>query len=172
MVFSTREFYLSVLDYTSIKFGLVAQRRWPIWASLLVAGKCIQFFHSPLSGSFGLWVMIAGVLLPIIAYGSSYLDACSPLNTIYYQPRIITFDDEGIYVQIQEGDSTLIRWSSVVDMQRWSSFYLLFTSKDYYIPIPIESFPDRSTRLDFEYLLQKQRHEVEHMLERTQSKNL
>lgn len=161
MIFSTKEFKLNTIDNLGIRFGLIAQRRWPYWAGLLVAGKVIQFIPSPVAEGIGLLMMAFGFSLPIIALISSYFDVLSPLNSVYLQPRVITFDDEGLFIQIKEGDSIMYHWTSIVSAQKWQSYYLLFLSKDQFISIPASSFYTNADLEDLEFMLQRQKDEFD-----------
>lgn len=158
MTFSTKEFALKTSDYISIKFGLIFQKSWMIWLALIVGGKIIQFFHLPYAVITGGILILLGVLWPCLAAVAVYFDALSPLNASHFFPRTITFNEEGFVIHVREGNSSFIRWTSIVSRQKWTSLYLLFTTKDQCIAVPIDAFHRRLDRMDFEYLLSKHKY--------------
>ena len=155
---STREFALKTSDYISIKFGLIFQKSWLIWLSLIVVGKVVQFLDAPYVIAIGNILMSAGVIWPCLAAVAVYFDALSPLNTSHFLPRTITFNEEGLAIHVREGNSSFVKWTSIVTRQKWTTLYLLFTAKDQCIPVPLDAFYRRLDRMDFEYFLTKHRY--------------
>ena len=158
MEFSTREFALKTSDYISIKFGLIFQKSWFIWLSMIVGGKLVQFLEVPYAIVIGNIFMLLGIIWPCLVAVAVYVDALSPLNASHFLPRTITFDEEGLVIHVREGNSSFVRWTSIVTRQKWTTLYLLFTAKDQCIPVPLDVFYRRLDRMDFEYFLNKHRY--------------
>lgn len=157
MVFSTREYSLNILEFIRVKFSLITQKLWIFWMAFLVIGQGVEFINDPYVIGMG-WLLVAySIISPISSMIGCYFDAKSSLNTSCFQPHRVTVDDEGLFIQICEGNSYFVRWASIGKIQKIASTFVLFLTKDIYLIVPFRAFETRLDKMDFEYLLNKQK---------------
>jgi hypothetical protein len=155
VVFSTREYSLKVPEFVRIRFAIRLQQEWAFWLTMLTFGLFFVLYCPAVYDALGWFLVAVSILSPIKRYITCYLDAYSPLNAICFQPYRIVIDEEGFIIQVSEGDSNFVRWTSVAHILKIASCYVLFITKDIMVTMPYNSFKSLTDRKEFEKLLKQ-----------------
>lgn len=121
-------------------------------------GYCIYNLRGLGSGATGMFLIIYAIIYPALIILSSMLWVYSKDNRNIYLPRKLQFNSEKIIsFSIQDTvfdtpTTNEIANNQIIKKLKLGSFYLLYTSKAYFLVIPKNVFQSEDDRTQFEKL--------------------